>query len=78
MVQPLEEFSFEDLIWKGLQISIFLLIGITTMYRSRFFVTEEYRGRLVKKIDCLQMFENDMNTPTKEVEENGNGKCSGD
>lgn len=61
----IKNFSYAELIWKGFQIGIFLLIGVSKMYMSKFFITDEYRGRVIKKIDCLQMFENDM-VPTQE------------
>ena len=32
-------------------------MGVVKMYQSFIFVTDEYRGRIVKKIDTLQLFE---------------------
>ena len=67
-----QDFSYADLIWKALQIGIFFITGIIKMYQSYMFVVDEYRGRIVKKIDNLQMFENYINSEKiTEVEKNG-------
>lgn len=67
-----QDFSYADLIWKALQIGIFFIAGVIKMYQSYMFVVDEYRGRIVKKIDNLQMFENYINSEKiTEVEENG-------
>ena len=67
-----QDFSYADLIWKALQIGIFFITGVIKMYQSYMFVVDEYRGRIVKKIDNLQKFENYINfEKTTEVEENG-------
>ncbi len=67
-----QDFSYADLIWKALQIGIFFITGVIKMYQSYMFVVDEYRGRIVKKIDNLQKFENYINSKkTTEVEENG-------
>ena len=67
-----QDFSYADLIWKALQIGIFFITGVIKMYQSYMFVVDEYRGRIVKKIDNLQMFENYINSEKiTEVEENG-------
>lgn len=54
----IRDFSYANLIWKALQVGIFLVMGVIKMYNSYIFVVEEYRGRIIKKIDNLQMFEN--------------------
>lgn len=67
-----QDFSYADLIWKALQIGIFFITGVIKMYQSYMFVVDEYRGRIVKKIDNLQKFENYINfEKTTEVEKNG-------
>ena len=55
-VELLENFSWGALIFKLFQVALFLLIGVTRMLRTYFFMTDEYRARIVKKIDLLQMF----------------------
>ncbi len=57
-VALVQNFSYAALIWTSLQVVIFLTMGVIKMYRSYMFVTDEYRGRIVKKIDNLQKFEN--------------------
>lgn len=67
-----QDFSYADLIWKALQIGIFFITGVIKMYQSYMFVVDEYRGRIIKKIDNLQKFENHINSEkVTEVEENG-------
>lgn len=56
-VELLEDFSYETLILRSLQIALSLAMGVIRYYRSYMYVTEEYRGKIIKKIDCLQMFE---------------------
>lgn len=57
-VDLIRDFSYANLIWKALQVGIFLVMGVIKMYTSYMFVVDEYRGRIIKKIDNLQMFEN--------------------
>lgn len=67
-----QDFSYADLIWKALQIGIFFITGVIKMYQSYMFIVDEYRGRIIKKIDNLQKFENHINSEkVTEVEENG-------
>lgn len=67
-----QDFSYADLIWKALQIGIFFITGVIKMYQSYMFIVDEYRGRIIKKIDNLQKFENHINSEKiTEVEENG-------
>ncbi len=55
-VQLITGFSVADLIWTVLQLSFFLLMGAIKMEQSYLFVTDEYRSRVNKKTDILQMF----------------------
>lgn len=49
-------------------MAIFVLVGSINMYNSYLFITGEYRGRIVKKISHLEMFDNYVkNTPVEEV-----------
>lgn len=57
-VELIKDFSYANLIWNALQVGIFLAMGVIKMYNSYIFVVEEYRGRIIKKIDNLQMFDN--------------------
>lgn len=56
-VTLLEDFSYANLIWNALQVAVFVLIGAVAMYNSYLFITNEHRGRIVKKVNCLEMFE---------------------
>lgn len=57
-VKLLEDFSYADMVWKALQVSMFVIMGIIKMYQSKMFITDEFRSRIIKKIDNLQKFEN--------------------
>lgn len=54
----IENFKWSSLIWVILQIGIFAACGVISYYSAMMFVTDEYRGRIIKKIDNLQAFEN--------------------
>lgn len=45
-----------SLIWHSLQIILYISSGIIQMYTSYMWVTDEYRGSIIKKIDYLQKF----------------------
>ncbi len=57
-VSLIQDFSYANLIWNGLQVALFILVGSIKMYNSFIFITDEYRGRIVKKINNLEMFDN--------------------
>lgn len=65
-VELIKDFSYANLIWTTLQVAIFLVMGVIKMYRSYLFVTDEYKGRIWKKIDNLQKFDNYINNLPKE------------
>ncbi|MEG2541254.1 MAG: hypothetical protein RSB59_05760 [Clostridia bacterium] len=66
-VELIKDFNYASLIWTALQVGVFLIMGVIKMYQSYIFVTDEYRGRIIKKIDNLQKFENYINAlPTEE------------
>ncbi len=74
-VDIIRNFSYANLVWKALQVGLFLIMGVIKMYVSYVFVVEEYRGRIIKKIDNLQMFQNYINNSKNisiEVQENDN------
>lgn len=81
-VSLIENFDYARLIWTTLQVALFLIMGVIKMYRAYNFVVDEFRGRIVKKIDSLQKFENYIKSKPEEVslvqneknrEENENG-----
>lgn len=57
-VDLIKDFSWANLVWKGLQIAMFLLMGVLALYQSYSYVYYEERSRTIHKIDNLQMFEN--------------------
>ena len=70
-VQIVRNFSYASLIWTALQVGVFLIMGVIKMYQSYIFVTDEYRGRIIKKIDNLQKFENYIHSlPIQETKPN--------
>lgn len=73
-VDMIDNFSKEILLLRMMQISLALALGVIRMYRSYMYVTEEQRGNVIKKIDCLQMFVAAMKREEKEY---GKEKCAG-
>ena len=71
-VSLLSDFSYVNLIWNFLQVTIFVITGTIKMYNSYLFITGEYRGRIVKKVNTLEMFYNDIKK--KEQTENVNNE----
>lgn len=57
-VTLIQGFNYANLIWTSLQVAIFLVMGVIKMYQAYNFVVDEFRGRIIKKIDSLQKFEN--------------------
>lgn len=65
-VSLVQNFSYAHLIWNGLQVIVFILTGYIKMNNSYLFITGEYRGRIVKKINYLEMFDKYIKAPTSE------------
>ena len=53
-----QDFNYANLIWNCLQVAMFICIGAIKMRQSYSFITGEYRGRIIKKINNLEMFYN--------------------
>lgn len=70
-VSMIQNFSWANLIWMVLQVGIFLIMGVVKLQQAQIYVTDEYRSRIIKKIDTLEMFENDI-TPHGERSESTN------
>ena len=51
--------SWEMLIWRAFQLAIFLIMGLIRLYSSRMFMTDEFKGRMIKKTNHLKMFRNE-------------------
>lgn len=71
-VRLIQDFNYATLIWNGLQVAIFLIMGCIKMYNSFMFVTGEYRTRIVNKTNNLEMFYNYIQSlpPQEEAKEN--------
>ena len=65
-VRLIQDFNYATLIWNGLQVAIFLIMGYIKMYNSFMFVTGEYRTRIVNKTNNLEMFHNYIQSLPKE------------
>lgn len=52
----INNFDWGSLIWIGLQIVFFLLMGALKMISSYFFIVDELRARKIRKIDWLTKF----------------------
>lgn len=74
----IENFSYATLIWNTLQVGLFLVMGVIKMYQAYAFITDEFRGRIIKKIDNLQKFDNFINSLPKEgLQENKTQEIKG-
>ena len=52
----IQSFSWIYLIWNCFQVCIFLMFGFLGMRMAYMFITNEYRGRIIKKINYLEEF----------------------
>lgn len=72
-VSLITDFNWANLIWMVLQAGILIGMGVFSMQTAIIFVTEEYRGRIIKKIDLLEQFEVSIKEEERKNERN-NGK----
>ena len=56
-VEPLLNLNYGELLWRAWHVAIFILMGVIKMNRAYSFIVDEHRGRTVKKINYLEMFE---------------------
>lgn len=49
-----QNFRWEDLYWKAIQVLTFSVLGLVTLYFSYMFITTEYRSRKSKQINLLE------------------------
>lgn len=61
-------FSWAFLIWTGIQVVLFLIMGVVKLYTSYMFVIDDYRSRVIKKIDNLTKFKDYINNTKEEKE----------
>ncbi|MBQ7653395.1 MAG: hypothetical protein IJS93_03390 [Clostridia bacterium] len=64
-VNLITDFDVADLIWTGVQVAIFLIMGLISYLQGYFFIVDEYRHRIIKKIDNVQKF--DVQTKSKSI-----------
>jgi len=57
-VTMITDLSWALVVWKCLQVSIFLIMGVMKMMNSYLFIIDEYRGRIIKKINNIEKFQN--------------------
>ncbi len=75
-VDLVKDFSYANLIWTTLQVAFFLMMGIIKMFQAYLFVTDEYKGRIWKKIDNLQKFDNDINNKINKEKTYAEKECN--
>lgn len=46
------------LLWRGLYVVLLLALGVSKLLRSYLFITDTYRGGIIKRINHLQSFKN--------------------
>ena len=68
-VTLITEFSWVGLIWKTFQVCIFLILGLVKMKASAMFITNDFRGRIIKKIDNLEEFDADIKSKENKNEQ---------
>lgn len=49
-----QNFRWEDLYWKAIQVLTFTVLGFVTLYFSYMFITTDYRSRKTKQINLLE------------------------
>lgn len=69
-------FSWAFLIWTGIQVVLFLIMGVVKLYTNYMFMIDDHRARVIKKIDNLTKFKADIkNTNNTQSDENNTIKC---
>ena len=79
-IELIQNFSFANLVWKALQIAFIAAMAVVEMYRAHYFITDECRGETIKKIDLLQMFDNECSHlvgEKKEIKEEAKDEHNG-
>lgn len=67
-VQLIADFNVANLIWTSIQVVLFLVMGVISYLQSYSFVTDEYRHRIVRKIDNLIKFDNQTGEINEELD----------
>lgn len=72
-VEQVVNFSYAALLWRVLQISIHLVSGVFKMLAAQSFIVNGQRAQIIRKINHLSAFKNDMiggNTNVGEIQGN--------
>lgn len=64
-------FDAAALIWRMLYVAILLALGIAKLLRAYLFITDTYRGNIIKRINYLQSFKNWAFETTEREETHG-------
>ena len=76
-VDMVDHFDPATLVWRGLYVALMLALGVAKLTNAYLFVTDTYRGNIVKKINHLQSYENcAQEYAQKAREEKNDGKHS--
>lgn len=67
-IKLIEDFAWGYLIYTGIQVGVFLLLGAIVMLKAYFFVSEEQREAMIKKINNLEKFKNSDKSKYRIVE----------
>lgn len=59
-VEQVINFSYASLLWRVLQISIHLVSGVFKMLAAQSFIVNNQRGQIIRKINHLSAFKNDI------------------
>lgn len=57
-VDQLVNFSPAALLWRLLQVTIYIVTGVMKMLSAQGFIIGDYRGQIIQKVNYLQMFKN--------------------
>lgn len=68
-VRLITDFNVSNLIWTSVQVVLFLVMGVISYLQAYSFVTDEYRHRIIKKIDNLIKFDNQTGGVNEELDE---------
>ena len=76
-VDMVDNFDVATLAWRGLYVALMLALGVAKLMNAYLFVTDTYRGNIVKKINHLQSYENCAREYAQKArEEKNDGKHS--
>ncbi len=68
------DFSLFELLYRAFQICLFCVLGLVKLRKSKMFITNDYRGRIIKKINNLEEFYADLelniHKPEQIIQEN--------